>query len=86
MTPTPLLICNQQLQQTPVIALFSLQAILLIFQLAMLELSSSDYDSDTASASNFGDHNWKSVESTCTSPSDINFSEPSGLSNSVTLN
>ena len=53
---------------------------------SMLELFSSDDDSDTASASNFADHNWKSVEPTYTSPSDIDFSESSGISNSVTLN
>ena len=53
---------------------------------SMLELSSNDDDSGTVSASNFGYHNWKSVELTYTSPSYINFSEPSGLSNSVTLN
>ena len=52
---------------------------------SMLELFSSDDDSDTASASNFADHNWKSVEPTYTSPSDINFSESSGISDSVTL-
>ena len=52
----------------------------------MLELFSSDIDSDTASASNFADHKWKSVEPTYTSPSDINFSESSGISDSVTLN
>ena len=34
-TPMLLLICNQQLQQTPVIPLFSLLAILVIFQLQM---------------------------------------------------
>ena len=38
---------------------------------SMLELFSSDDDSDTASASNFADHNWKSVEPTYTSPSEI---------------
>ena len=53
---------------------------------SMLELFSSNDDSDTASASNFADHNWKSVEPTYTSPSDINFSKSSGISNSVTLN
>ena len=53
---------------------------------SMLELFSSDDDSDTASASNFADHNCKSVELTYTSPSNINFSESSGISNSVTLN
>ena len=53
---------------------------------SMLELFSSNNDSDTASASNFADHNWKSVEPTYTSPSDIDFSESSGISNSVTLN
>ena len=53
---------------------------------SMLELFSSDDDSDSASASNFADHNWKSVEPTYSSPSDINFSESSGISNSVTLN
>ena len=52
---------------------------------SMLELSSSDDDSDTASASNFTDHNLKSVKPTYTSLSDIN-SKPSGISNSVTLN
>ena len=31
---------------------------------SMLELFSSDDDSDTASASNFADHNWKSEEPT----------------------
>ena len=53
---------------------------------SLLELLSSDDDSDTASASNIADHNWKSVEPTYTSPSDINFSESSGISDSVTLN
>ena len=52
---------------------------------SMLELFSSDDDSDTASSFNFADHNWKSVEPTYTSPSDINFSESSGISDSVTL-
>ena len=49
----------------------------------MLELSSSDDDFDTASASNFANHNWKSVEPSLL---DINFSVPSGISNAVTLN
>ena len=53
---------------------------------SVLELSSSDDDSNIASASNFTDHNWKSVESTYTFSSEINFSEPSGINNSVTLN
>ena len=53
---------------------------------SMLELFSSDDNYDTASGPNFADHNWKSVEPTCTSPSDTNFFEPSGISNSVTLN
>ena len=53
---------------------------------SMLELSSSDDDSDTAPVSNFVDHNWKAVEATYMSPSDISFSVPSGISNSVTLN
>ena len=53
---------------------------------SMLELFSSNNDSDTASASNFADHNWKSVETSYTSPSDIDFSESSGISDSVTLN
>ena len=53
---------------------------------SMLELFGNDDDSDTASASYFADHNWKSVEPTRTSPSNINFSESSGISNSVTLN
>ena len=52
----------------------------------MLELFSSDDDSDTVSASNFADHYWKSVEPTYASPTDMNFSESSGISNSVTLN
>ena len=52
----------------------------------MLELFSSDDDSDTASASIFADHNCKSVEPTYTSLSDINFSESSSISNSITLN
>ena len=53
---------------------------------SMMELFSSNDDSDIASTSNFVDHNWKSVETTYTSPSDINFSESSGISNSITLN
>ena len=40
---------------------------------SMMELFSSNDDSDTASTSNFADHNWKSVEPSHTSPSDINF-------------
>ena len=53
---------------------------------SMIELFSSNNDFDTALASNFADHNSKSVEPTYTSPSDINFSESSGISDSVTLN
>ena len=51
----------------------------------MLELSSSHDNYNTASGSNFADHNRKSVEPTYTSSSDINFSESSGIGNSDTL-
>ena len=53
---------------------------------SMMELFSGNDDSDTASTFNFADHNWRSVEPTYTSPSDINFSESSDISDSVTLN
>ena len=53
---------------------------------SMMELFSSNNDSDTASTFNFADYNWKSVEPTYTSPSDINFSESSGVNNFITLN
>ena len=89
MTPTPFLICNQQHSHSSVQSAGNTSNISTsdaTCNESMLELSSSNDDSNTASAFNFGDHNWKSVEPTYTSSTDINFSELSGISNSVTLN
>ena len=48
--------------------------------------SSDDDDDDDNSTINLNDCIWKAVEKTYTPPVDINFSGPSGISSSVTLN
>ena len=50
------------------------------------EENSSDDDDNNNSTTNLNDCIWKAVEKTYMPPLDINFSGPSGISSSVTLN